>query len=66
MRLSADIPLVARGVKLSGPKGFVQVDLLVDTGAAITVLSWTVLKLIGYDPAIPFGDDYYAGRNYPF
>jgi len=28
------------------------VDLILDTGAVVTALSWAVLKVIGYDPAI--------------
>ena len=41
-----------RNVKIVGPKGFVQVDMILDTGAALTVISWSVLKAIGYDPAV--------------
>lgn len=52
MRLSVGIPLVVRTVKIAGPKGSIRVDLIFDTGAAFTALSWSVLKLIGYDPAI--------------
>ena len=51
MRLPVGIPLVVRTVKIVGPKGKVVVDLIFDTGAAFTVLSWSVLKAIGYDPA---------------
>jgi clan AA aspartic protease (TIGR02281 family) len=52
MRFPIDIPLVVKNVKIAGPKGLVKVDLIIDTGAAITVLSWADLKLIGYDPAV--------------
>jgi clan AA aspartic protease (TIGR02281 family) len=52
MRFPIDIPLVVRNVKVAGPKGLVKVDLIIDTGAAFTVLSWADLKLIGYDPAV--------------
>ncbi|OGW16588.1 MAG: hypothetical protein A3G93_14040 [Nitrospinae bacterium RIFCSPLOWO2_12_FULL_45_22] len=41
-----------RNVKIAGPKGSVRVDLVFDTGAAFTALSWSVLKVIGYDPAV--------------
>lgn len=51
MRLPVSIPLIIRNVKIVGPKGKVFVDLIFDTGAAFTVLSWSVLKVIGYDPA---------------
>lgn len=52
MRFPIDVPLVVRSVKIVGPKGFVKVDMILDTGAALTVLSWSVLKAIGYDPAV--------------
>src|SRR3990172_4626517 len=52
MRLPIGIPLVVRNVKIAGPKGSVRVDLVFDTGAAFTALSWSVLKVIGYDPAV--------------
>ena len=52
MRLPIGIPLVMRNVKIIGPKGSVKVDLIFDTGAAFTALSWSVLKVIGYDPAV--------------
>ncbi|MEW6104659.1 MAG: retropepsin-like aspartic protease [bacterium] len=52
MRLPISIPLIIRNVKIVGPKGSVKVDLIFDTGAAFTALSWSVLKVIGYDPAI--------------
>lgn len=50
MRFLIGIPLVVRNVKIVGPKGFVRVDLIFDTGAAFTAISWSVLKMIGYDP----------------
>lgn len=52
MRFPIGIPLVVRNVKIVGPAGFARVDLILDTGAALTVLSWSVLKVIGYDPAV--------------
>lgn len=52
MRLPVGIPLVIRNVKITGPKGSVRVDLIFDTGAVFTALSRSVLKFIGYDPAI--------------
>lgn len=52
MRFPISIPLVVRSVKIFGPRGFVDVDLILDTGAVVTALSWAVLKVIGYDPAI--------------
>jgi len=52
MRLPIGIPLIARNVRIVGPQGDVRVDLILDTGAAFTALSWSVAKLIGYDPAV--------------
>ena len=52
MRLPIGIPLVVRNVKIIGPKGLVKVDLIFDTGAVFTALSWSVLKVVGYDPAV--------------
>lgn len=52
MRLPVEIPLVVRNVKITGPKGSIRVDLIFDTGAVFTALSRSVLKIIGYDPAI--------------
>lgn len=51
MRLPIGIPLVVRNVKVVGPAGLIRVDLIFDTGAAFTALSWAMLKVIGYDPA---------------
>lgn len=51
MRLEIGIPLLVKNVKVVGRKGSVNVDLILDTGAAFTAISWSVLKAIGYDPA---------------
>lgn len=52
MRLPIGIPLLVRNVRIVGPEGTIRVDLLFDTGAAFTALSWSVVKFIGYDPAV--------------
>jgi clan AA aspartic protease (TIGR02281 family) len=52
MRFPINIPLVVRNVKIVGSKGSVNVDMILDTGAAFTALSWSDLKVIGYDPAV--------------
>jgi len=52
MRLPIGIPLTVRNIRIIGPKGTVRIDLILDTGAAFTALPWSVLKLIGYDPAV--------------
>ena len=52
MKLPLGIPIIVKNTRILGPKGFVEADLLLDTGAVFTVISWSVMKLIGYDPAI--------------
>lgn len=52
MRLPIEIPLIVKNVKLTGPSGSIGIDMILDTGAALTVVSWADLKIIGYDPAI--------------
>lgn len=52
MKLSLAIPIIIKNVKIFGPKGNIKVDMLLDTGAAFTAISWSILKAIGYDPAI--------------
>jgi clan AA aspartic protease (TIGR02281 family) len=52
MRFPINTPLLIRNVKISGPKGSVRVDMVLDTGAALTAVSWPDLKAVGYDPAI--------------
>jgi clan AA aspartic protease (TIGR02281 family) len=52
MKLKLEIPIVIRRVKINGPNGFREIDMVLDTGAAYTVIAWDVAKDIGYDPAI--------------
>jgi clan AA aspartic protease (TIGR02281 family) len=52
MRWNLGIPIVIRNAKITGPKGSVKVDLILDSGAVFTVLSWPILKIVGYDPAV--------------
>ena len=52
MRLPISIPIVVKNVKITGPKGLVYLDLIFDSGAAFTSISWSALKVIGYDPAV--------------
>jgi clan AA aspartic protease (TIGR02281 family) len=49
MRIKATIPLIIRNVKIEGPRGFITANLMLDTGAAFTTLSSSVLQLAGYD-----------------
>ena len=52
MKLKLEIPIVIRRVKINGPNGFREIDMVLDTGAVYTVIAWDVAKDIGYDPAI--------------
>jgi clan AA aspartic protease (TIGR02281 family) len=52
MRFPTGIPLVVKNVKVVGPAGSAHVEMILDTGAASTVLSWAVVKAIGYDPTV--------------
>jgi len=44
--------IISNGVKINGPNGFREIDMILDTGAVYTVIAWDVAKDIGYDPAI--------------
>lgn len=52
MRIPIGIPIIVKNVKLTGPAGSVCIDMILDTGAAITTISWADLKIVGYDPAV--------------
>jgi len=52
MRFSTGIPLIVPDLEITGPRGSVWVDMILDTGSAFTTISWSDLKAIGYDPAI--------------
>ena len=52
MRVKLEIPIVIRRVRINGPEGFREIDVILDTGAVYTVIAWDVAKDIGYDPAI--------------
>ena len=52
MKTQLDVPIVLRRVRLCGPAGIREIDVILDTGAAYTVVAWDVAKDIGYDPAI--------------
>ena len=55
MKLPIEIPIIVRNVKITGSKGSAWVDLVFDPGAVFTVISWPVLKVIGYEPATVLG-----------
>lgn len=52
MRVPLEIPIVLRRVKIKGPAGVREIDVILDTGAVYTVIAWDVAKDIGYDPAV--------------
>lgn len=52
MQTQLDIPIILRRVEISGPVGVREIDVILDTGAVYTVITWDVAKDIGYDPAI--------------
>ena len=52
MRVQLEIPIVLSRVKINGPAGVREIDVILDTGAVYTVIAWDVAKDIGYDPAI--------------
>ena len=51
MRQRLEAPIILRRVRLEGPAASREVDMLLDTGAAYTALSWEVAKDLGNDPA---------------
>jgi len=51
VRQRLETPIILRRVRLEGPLATREVDLLLDTGAAYTTISWDTAKDLGYDPA---------------
>ena len=51
MQARLEIPTVLRRVRINGPDGSREIDMILDTGAVYTVIAWDVVKDIGYDPA---------------
>ncbi len=47
----SNILIILRRVRINGPIGLREIDMILDTGAVYTVISWDVVKDIGYDPA---------------
>jgi clan AA aspartic protease (TIGR02281 family) len=52
MKLKLEMPIVIRRIRINGPKGYREIDVVLDTGAVYAVIAWDVAKDIGYDPAI--------------
>lgn len=51
MRQALEVPIILRRVRLEGPAASRQVDMVLDTGAIYTAISWDTAKDLGYDPA---------------
>ena len=51
MRQPLETPIILRRVRLEGPTASREVDMILDTGAVYTAISWEVAKDLGYDPA---------------
>lgn len=52
MKQSIEIPIILRRVKIEGPLGYREIDMILDSGAMYSSISWDVAKDIGYDPAV--------------
>lgn len=44
MQQSLKVPIVIPRVKIEGPKTFREIDMILDTGAAYTMISWDIAK----------------------
>jgi hypothetical protein len=44
MQVKLEIPIVLRRVRIIGPAGFREIDVVLDTGAVYTVIAWDVAK----------------------
>lgn len=51
MRQPLETPIILRRIRLEGPVASREVDMILDTGAVYTAISWEVAKDLGYDPA---------------
>jgi clan AA aspartic protease (TIGR02281 family) len=51
VRQLLETPIILRRVRLEGPAASREVDMVLDTGAVYTAISWEVAKDLGYDPA---------------
>jgi len=49
MRLPIDVPIVVKNVMIIGPKGWVRIDLVLDSGAVFTAISWYLEILWKYE-----------------
>ena len=52
MKQRLEIPLILRRIRVDGPDASREIDMILDTGAMYTAISWDIVKDIGYDPAV--------------
>ena len=52
MKQHLEIPLILKRIRIDGPNASREIDMILDTGAMYTAISWDVAKDIGYDPAV--------------
>jgi len=52
MKQHLDIPIILRRVRIDGTSASREIDMILDTGAMYTAISWDTAKDIGYDPAV--------------
>ncbi len=51
MRQSLATPIILRRVGFEGPVASREVDMILDSGAMYSAISWELAKDLGYDPA---------------
>jgi len=52
MKQFLEIPIILRRVRIDGLYASREIDMILDTGALYTAISWDIAKDIGYDPAV--------------
>ena len=52
MKQTLEIPIILKRVRIDGISASREVDMILDTGAMYTAISWDIAKDIGYDPAV--------------
>ena len=51
MKQFLEITIILRRVRIDGLHASREIDMILDTGALYTAISWDIAKDIGYDPA---------------
>jgi len=51
IRIRPNAPIIIPRVRIWGPKASREIDMILDSGAMYTSISWDVAKDIGYNPA---------------